>query len=144
MIEVIAPTVGGVNASDGTPIEAQQKIGGGPSVLYDAVALMPSAKGVTPLLKNAAAKDFVSDAFAHLKFIAYVDAATPLFEKAGIAADLDAGCIPSTPAKTPRHLSQPAESSAVGSGNKSSQRDGSPHCIRPRFGRLSRVRFSVN
>lgn len=45
-----------------------------------------------PLLTNAAAKDFVSDAFAHLKFIAYVDAAVPLFGKAGI--DIDRGVIP--------------------------------------------------
>jgi len=92
-LEVVAPTVAGVKASDGSLIEAQQKIGGGPSVLYDAVAVMPSEEGVTSLLKNAAAKDFVSDAFAHLKFMAYVEAAMPLFEKAGIAADLDEGCI---------------------------------------------------
>jgi catalase len=93
MVEIIAPTVGGVEASDGTRIVADQKIGGGPSVLYDAVAVLPSDEGVQPLLKNAAAKDFVSDAFAHLKFIAYDKAAMPLFEKAGIAADLDEGCI---------------------------------------------------
>jgi catalase len=93
-LEVIAPAVGGVKASDGTLIEAQQKIGGGPSVLYDAVAIIPSEIGVQALLKNAAAKDFVSDAFAHLKFIAFVDTALPLFEKAGIAADMDDGFIP--------------------------------------------------
>jgi catalase len=92
-LEVVAPTVGGVKASDGSIIEAQQKIGGGPSVLYDAVAVMPSEEGVEALLKNAAAKDFVSDAFAHLKFIAYADAGMKLFEKAGIASDLDEGCL---------------------------------------------------
>jgi catalase len=92
-LEVIAPTVGGVTASDGSLIEGQQKIGGGPSVLYDAVAVMPSGEGIAALLKNAAARDFVSDAFVHLKFIGYLDAAMPLFEKAGMAADLDAGCI---------------------------------------------------
>src|ERR1700722_4080703 len=54
-LEVIAPTVGGVKASDGSLIEAQQKIGGGPSVLYDAVAVMPSEEGVTSLLKSAGA-----------------------------------------------------------------------------------------
>jgi catalase len=92
-VDVIAPTVGGVTASNGSLIEGRQKIGGGPSVLYDAVAILPSEAGVTPLLKNAAAKDFVSDAFAHLKFIAYVGAAMPLFDKVGIAADLDEGCF---------------------------------------------------
>lgn len=91
-VEVVAPAVGGVTASDGALIEAQQKIGGGPSVLYDAVAIIATEEGIQPLLANAAAKDFVSDAFAHLKFIAYVDAAIPLFEKAGI--DIDEGIIP--------------------------------------------------
>jgi catalase len=92
-LEIIAPTVGGVEASDGTLIAGDQKIGGGPSVLYDAVAVLPSEEGVNLLVSNPAARDFVADAFAHLKFIAYVDAAMPLFEKAGIAADLDEACI---------------------------------------------------
>jgi catalase len=92
-LEIIAPTVGGVEASDGTLIAGDQKIGGGPSVLYDAVAVLPSEAGVNLLVANPAARDFVADAFAHLKFIGYVNAAMPLFEKAGIAADLDEGCI---------------------------------------------------
>ena len=91
--EVIAPAIGGVKASDGTRIAAQQKIGGGPSVLYDAVAVLPSEEGCGGLLKNAAAKDFVSDAFAHLKFVAYTEAARPLFAIAGIAAEMDEGFI---------------------------------------------------
>jgi catalase len=100
-LEVVAPAVGGVKASDGSRIEAQQKIGGGPSVLYDAVAVIPSEEGCQSLLKNAAAKDFVSDAFAHLKFVGYVDAAMPLFEKAGIAADMDDGFVPLAKGKGP-------------------------------------------
>src|ERR1700676_3100454 len=92
-LEVVAPTVGGVKASDGSTVEGHQNIGGGPSVLYDAVAILGSTEGVQMLLKNAAAKDFVSDAFAHLKFIAYNDAAITLFEKAGIAADMDDGFV---------------------------------------------------
>jgi catalase len=100
-IEVIAPAVGGVTGSDGNRIDAQQKIGGGPSVLYDAVAVIPSKEGVQPLLKNAAAKDFVSDAFAHLKVVGYVDAAMPLFEKAGIAGDMDDGFVPLATSKGP-------------------------------------------
>ena len=35
----IAPNVGGVDTSDGTHIAADRKIAGGPSVLYDAVAI---------------------------------------------------------------------------------------------------------
>jgi len=92
-LEVIAPAVGGVKASDGSLIEAQQKVGGGPSVVYDSVAVIPSEAGCLALLKHAAAKDFVSDAFAHLKFVGFVSAALPLFEKAGIAADMDDGFV---------------------------------------------------
>ena len=40
MLEIVAPKVGGFTASDGSRIEADQKIGGGPSVLYDAVVLL--------------------------------------------------------------------------------------------------------
>jgi catalase len=100
-LEVVAPAVGGVTASDGSLIEAQQKIGGGPSVLYDAVVVIPSEEGCQALLKNAAARDFVSDAFAHLKFIGYIDATLPLFEKTGIAADMDEGFVPIAKAKGP-------------------------------------------
>jgi catalase len=100
-VEVIAPVVGGVTSNDGTVIEAKQKIGGGPSVLYDAVAVIPSEEGCQSILKNAAAKDFVSDAFAHLKFIGYTQAAMPLFEKAGVAADIDEGFLSLDKAKGP-------------------------------------------
>ncbi|MGO4570634.1 catalase [Microvirga sp. 2TAF3] len=91
-VEFVAPMVGGVEASDRSWIEAQQKIDGGPSVLYDAVALLPSEDGADRLSNDPAAKDFISDAFAHLKYIAYVSAASPLLEKAGIA-DMDEGFI---------------------------------------------------
>jgi catalase len=100
-VEVVAPAVGGVTASDGSLIEAQQKLGGGPSVLYDAVAIIPSEVGCQLLLKNAAARDFVSDAFAHLKFVGYADAAVPLFEKVGVASDMDDGFVPLSKTKGP-------------------------------------------
>jgi catalase len=92
MVEVVAPVVGGVCASDGKTIPAKQKINGGPSVLYDAVALIPSPDGAALLAREATAKDFVNDAFAHAKFIAYNEAAEPLFEKAGLK-DMDGGFV---------------------------------------------------
>ena len=49
--------------------------------------------GAALLAGDAAAKDFVTDAFAHCKFIGYSAAALALFEKAGLAADMDDGCI---------------------------------------------------
>ncbi len=64
-MEIVSPEVGGVEASDGTWIEAKQMIDGGPSVLYDAVAVLASEEGAALLAKEAAARDFVADAFAH-------------------------------------------------------------------------------
>ena len=97
--EIIAPKVCGAKLSDGTLLEADQMIDGGPSVLYDAVALLPSEGVMADLMREFTARDFVADAFAHCKFIGYVDAVIPLFEKIGIAKDLDEGCVLLTSAK---------------------------------------------
>ncbi|MBY3049073.1 catalase [Rhizobium laguerreae] len=97
--EVIAPKIGGVTLSDGNWIEAHQMIDGGPSVLYDAVALLPSAEGTGDLLKEATARDFVADAFVHCKYIGYVETALPLMQKAGIADSLDEGVMALAAAK---------------------------------------------
>jgi catalase len=94
LFEIVAPKVGGVEANDGSWIEVQQKIDGGPSVLYDAVALLPSEDGAKLLTKEPAARDFIADAFAHKKFIGYVDAAALLFGTAGISEKRDEGFIP--------------------------------------------------
>ncbi|KKB09148.1 catalase [Devosia chinhatensis] len=91
--EFIAPKIGGVTASDGTPIIAHHMIDGGPSVLFDAVAVLISEEGADLLIGEAAARDFVADAFAHCKFIAHSAAAKPLFAKAGILEDLDEGVM---------------------------------------------------
>jgi catalase len=75
LVELIAPWIGGVRTSDGALIPAHQKVDGGPSVLYDAVAILASAEGATALAQDPAAKDFVTDAHAHGKFVAYDPAA---------------------------------------------------------------------
>jgi len=91
VVELVAPVVGGFKASDGKLRPAKQKVNGGPSVLYDAVAILLSAEGAKLLSREATARDFVADAFAHAKFIAFTDAAKPLLDKAGVV--LDEGCI---------------------------------------------------
>lgn len=92
-LEIIAPEIGGVKLNDGTLISANQNIEGGPSVLYDAVAILTSPAGTKVLMKKPAARDFIADAFAHFKFIAYDKAVEPLFQKMGLTEDLDKGCI---------------------------------------------------
>jgi catalase len=93
VFELIAPKVGGVTASDGNWVEAHHMIDGGPSVLFDAVALLTSAAAIDDLVKEATARDFVADAFQHCKYIGYDQSAFPLLEKAGIAGDLDEGVL---------------------------------------------------
>jgi catalase len=96
--EVIAPMIGGVQTSNGTWVEAHQKINGGPSVLYDAVALLLSEAGAQLLSQEATARDFVADAFAHAKFIGYTQPALALFDKAGVRQSMDEACISLTSA----------------------------------------------
>jgi catalase len=92
-VELVAPAVGGIDASDGNHLAADQKVDGGPSVLYDAVALLTSAEGAGELARDAAARDFVADAYAHCKFIAYTGDAVPLLEAAGLRDRLDGGFV---------------------------------------------------
>ena len=91
--EIIAPKIGGVTLDDGSAMAAKQKIDGGPSVLYDAVVILPSEAGASLLASDAAAKDFTSDAFAHCKFIGHNLEAKTLFAEARIPAELDAGFV---------------------------------------------------
>lgn len=81
VFELIAPKVGGVIASDGTLIKAHHMIDGGPSVLFDAVALLTSAAAIDDLINEAVARDFVADAFQHCKFIGYDQSALPLLQR---------------------------------------------------------------
>ncbi|MEI9964789.1 MAG: catalase [Caulobacteraceae bacterium] len=95
-LELVAPTIGGVMTAQGELLPADHKIDGGPSVLFDAVAVLPSAEGGAQLALEAAAVNFVRDAFGHLKVIAYLPTAAPLFVKGGLTdatPDSDPGLI---------------------------------------------------
>ncbi|MEK1927985.1 MAG: catalase [Rhizobium giardinii] len=93
VMEVVAPKVGGVEAADGSWVEARHMIDGGPSVLFDAVALILTEEGAERLTGEAAARDFVADAFAHCKFIGFTSGAAPLLQKAGVDPEADEGLI---------------------------------------------------
>jgi catalase len=93
-LKIIAPHVGGAKTSDGKMLEADLQLAGAPSIFFDAVAVIVSEAGIPELIREAAALDFVSDAFNHLKVIGYVPAAKPLLRRAGIADELlDAGVV---------------------------------------------------
>jgi|TARA_R100000501_G_scaffold17911_1_gene34572 catalase len=93
MVAIVAPHVAGAKLSDGKMMEADEKIDGGPSVVFDAVALVMSEASAKKLALNKPSLDFVSDAFAHLKFIGYDPAVKPLLEGAGVASRMDDGFI---------------------------------------------------
>ncbi|MBC7996971.1 MAG: catalase [Leptolyngbya sp.] len=92
-VAIVSPKIGGVTASDGSHIDADTRLNGGPSVLFDSVAILVSPEGAAQLSTDSNAKDFISDAYSHLKFIAYNDAAKVLLDKAGVGGNIDDGFV---------------------------------------------------
>ena len=94
-LQVIAPQVNGVITAKGDLLEADHKIEGAPSVLFDAVVLAPSLEGGAKLALQAEAVNFLRDAYGHLKVVAYTPAVAPMLVKAGIDAkpDNDPGLV---------------------------------------------------
>ncbi|MEZ5654017.1 MAG: catalase [Burkholderiaceae bacterium] len=93
IVEIVAPHVAGAKLSDGSMLAADQKIDGGPSVVYDAVAVIMSETSARRYNTDKPSVDFVNDAFAHAKFVAYVPAVQPLFETAGVWNWMDDGFV---------------------------------------------------
>ena len=83
---LIAPKVN-VTLSDGKKVPAEAQLAGFPSVFVDAAAVLLSAEGCAMLVKEAAAVQFVMDAFGHCKAIGASRAAKPLLDKAGVEPD---------------------------------------------------------
>ena len=92
-MEIVAPAIGGMESSDGKRIQPDQQIDGGPSVLYDAVVLLLSEASASELAREPAARDFVTDAYAHYKFIGYTTGTAPLLEANGVSELRDGGFI---------------------------------------------------
>ncbi|KAF0677115.1 catalase [Profundibacterium mesophilum] len=93
MVEVVAPRVGGVTTAGGKAIEADEKIDGAPSVLYDAVAVIVSAEGAEKLAAIPQARQFLSDAYAHYKFIALGGEPDALARAGGLPEGGDGGIL---------------------------------------------------
>lgn len=92
-VEIVAPSIGGVTTKEGKRVAADHALTGAPSVLFDSVVVAPSESGVQALVGEAAAVNWVRDAFAHLKVIGHVAAAKPLFDKASVSMTADAGMV---------------------------------------------------
>jgi catalase len=85
--KVVATKINGTKLSDGSLVKADGQLAGTPSQIFDAVAVVLSAKGTANLLNEAAAIQWVMDAFGHLKAIGYTTDAQPLLNKAHVVPD---------------------------------------------------------
>jgi catalase len=86
-VELVATKIGGARDAAGTVVPVQHTIAGGPSVLFDAVAIVLGTAAVADLVADPAAVAWVSDAFHHCKVIATVTDAAPLLAAARVVAD---------------------------------------------------------
>ena len=86
-VERVGPRIGGARAAGGELIAVHHTVGGGPSVMFDAVAVLPGAAAVPELLADPVAIAWVGDAFVHCKVIATIGDAGPLLAAARVAPD---------------------------------------------------------
>lgn len=86
MVKIVAPTLG-VKLGDGKPLNADGQLAGTPSVVFDAVALVLSAQAGKRLATDAAAVDFVRNAWGHLKAIAADAGAQAVLKAGGVGKD---------------------------------------------------------
>ena len=87
MVKIVAPKLGGATLANGKKLAADGQLAGTPSVIFDAVAVIASDDGGKALAKEAAAVDFVRDAFGHLKAIASDAGGKQVLKAAGVKAD---------------------------------------------------------
>jgi catalase len=57
MLKIVAPKIGGITDSAGTHWPADEKVDGGPSVLFDAIAIVPGEESVLDLVANPTAHE---------------------------------------------------------------------------------------
>jgi catalase len=96
-VKIVAPKVGGATLADGSKMAADGQLAGTPSVVFDAVAVVLSEAGAKLLSKDAAATDFVRDAFGHLKAIGVDPGGRALLKAARL--DEDEGVVDVTKKK---------------------------------------------
>jgi len=93
-MEIVAPKISGAKTDGGDVLAADHALSGGASVCFDAVVVTGSEDGMRQLCAEAAAIDWVRDAFGHLKVIGVGRGASLLLDKAGIGEEaLDEGLV---------------------------------------------------
>ncbi len=89
--KLIGSRMGSLKDSSGKAMSIAETYAGGPSILFDAIALLPAKDKVEELASMPAVKDFVSDAYAHAKFLGYTEPAAQLLSSVSVGTD--PGCI---------------------------------------------------
>ena len=84
-VELIALKIGSKIGTSGNGLEPDHFLAGAPSSLFDFVVVAPGKAEVDILLEQAAAIDWIRDAYGHLKIIGFVEHASPLFARAGVS-----------------------------------------------------------
>lgn len=78
--KIFAPHLGKIATLQGTEIDADGTIEGNPSVLVDAVIVPTGEESIQKLIKNGNAKNYLLQAFKHLKVIGLQGRAIELYE----------------------------------------------------------------
>lgn len=86
-LTVIASQIDNNILSDGSILTANQKIGGAPSVLFDAVIILVASPNQVATKDLPKVEEFIKDAFTHAKFIGYSDAVKSIIDKLGLTID---------------------------------------------------------
>jgi catalase len=84
---VVAPKIHGLTLSDGKPCTADGQLAGSPSQLFDAVAVILEEDEARFLVNEAAAVQWVMDAYGHLKAIGFDEHGSLLIARAGLKAE---------------------------------------------------------
>lgn len=93
VVKWIAPSAGAVANANGDCLFADQQLEGAPSVLFDVIVLAVSPSGVEDLLTQPAVRDFIADAFAHMKYIGYSQPAARLLDYCHVPLEPEQGVI---------------------------------------------------
>jgi catalase len=106
MVEFVAPKIGPLKDSAGKELSPDHFLAGAPSFLFDFVIVAPTESGTKTLLGQAAAVDWIRDAFAHLKVIGFTGPSLPLIEKASVPTSNDPGVLEIKSAKLDAFIAQ--------------------------------------
>lgn len=97
LVRIVAPKIGGAMCSKGDLHLVTDQIGGAPSVLFDAIAILP---GEDSLATSPAAIGFLQDAHSHCKHIGWAASAAALVAACGLSESRDDGMHALTDAKS--------------------------------------------